>query len=339
MGLHLNGFVLLSTVGVLKSSTPYPYATTHTTTLIGVPMTHGQPYTGTDHGPRLLREFGLLQQLASLGWRVDDAGDLDMETAAASGASNTASYDGNAKNATTVASGTEKLAETVQQTLQKGNFPLILGGDHSIGIGSLAAILSHQPDVGVIWVDAHADIHTPYTSESGNMHGMPIGMVLAENKDVSNKVPGFSWLDQFPNRLHPSQLVYVGLRDVDAAERQLLRDHGITAYTMTDVDRYGIGAVMDKAIHQDLKGRPLHVSYDIDAVDPVWAPATGTAVRGGLTFREAHYVAEVIASSGRLLAAELVELNPSLSSDAEGGNITIDLGLQILTSLMGKCIL
>lgn len=300
-------------------------------------MTHGQPYTGTDHGPRLLRELGLPRQLASLGWRVEDSGDLQIVERTPIPTPETT---GNAKNAETVGAGTEQLAHVVRETLQKGNFPLIMGGDHSIGIGSLLAILQHQPDVGVIWVDAHADIHTPYTSESGNMHGMPIGMVLASNQQVCDSFPSFTWMKEFAQRLTANQLVYVGLRDVDAAERQMLRDYGIRAYTMTDVDRYGIGTIMDRVVNEDLAGRPLHVSYDIDAVDPVWAPATGTAVRGGLTFREAHYVAEAIAASGRLLAAELVELNPSLSpGDAEGGRTTIELGLQILTSLMGKSIL
>jgi len=153
-------------------------------------------------------------------------------------------------------------------------------------------------------------------------------------------VPGFEWLQDAP-RLQPDSLVYVGLRDVDTEERKLIQSLGIAAYTMHEIDRYGIGQVMDMALHHlcaENPNRPLHLSYDIDAVDPVLAPATGTTVRGGLTYREAHYVAEAVAFSGNLASAEIVELNPNLSHD-EGAEDTTELGLQIITSFMGKSII
>lgn len=212
-----------------------------------------------------------------------------------------------------------------------------------MSVGSLTGILRARPDTGIIWVDAHADLNTPAISESGNMHGMPIGMLMEGVSREGDPVPtGFEWMNNGKIvRLQPESIVYVGLRDVDRAERRLIQSLGITAYTMHDIDRYGIGQVMEKALQHLLaknEDRPLHLSYDVDAIDPILAPATGTAVRGGLTFREAHYVAEAAAASGNLVSGEIVELNPNLS-DQQGSKATIELGLQIITSLMGKSII
>jgi arginase len=305
-------------------------------------MTYGQPHVGTDSAPAMLREAGLRSMLSALKWRVEDLDDLDFDEFIQNMPStDAASFVGQAKNPHIVGPGTLALANRVAETLQKGHFPLILGGDHSIGIGSLAGILHTQPDTGVIWVDAHADLNTPAISESGNMHGMPLGMLM-EGVSPKETIPGFEWLkDTYTTRLSPKNLVYVGLRDVDPAERDLISSLGIAAFTMHEIDRYGIGGVMEMALEHLLKSnpnRPLHLSYDIDAVDPILAPATGTAVRGGLTFREAHFVAEAVARSGNLASAEIVELNPTLSNDV-GAAETIELGLQIITSLMGKSII
>merc|ERR1712154_48801 len=183
----------------------------------------------------------------------------------------------------------------------------------------------------------------PETSASGNMHGMPISFLMNHMVD-SKTIPGFEWLSspEYQSvRLHPDSIVYVGLRDVDETERQFIRAMNIKAFTMFDIDKYGIGKVMESAIDhlcQQDANRPLHVSWDIDAIDPLHAPATGTAVRGGLTYREAHFVAEAVASSGNLCSVEMVELNPTLS-DGDGSEDTIELGLGIITSLMGKSII
>ena len=308
-------------------------------------MTYGQPFFGTDSGPQILRRAGLRPMLTALGWRVEDLPDLDFdEPGNAIIDSDVASnFSGMARNSHLVGRGTECLAHLVEEKSKLGRFPLILGGDHSIGIGSLAGLLRVRPETGIIWVDAHADLNTPEISESGNMHGMPVGMLM-EGVSPRTPVPGLEWLYQEPFasvRMQPDALVYVGLRDVDPAERKFIHALGIQAYTMHDIDRYGIGQVMEMALEHLLKqntNRPLHLSYDIDAVDPVLAPATGTAVRGGLTFREAHFVAEAVAQSGNLSSAEIVELNPTLSND-EGAQETVELGLQIITSLMGKSII
>ena len=323
-----------STMPLFKH-TAYP----HTCRVIGAPMTYGQPYVGTDGSPDLLRQQQLLPKLSHLGWRVEDYGDIEFTpTLGAGGGFHGA---GNAKNSEIVGAGCERLSNIVEDTLRQGQFPLVLGGDHSIGLGTLTGLLAVRPETGVIWVDAHADLNTPFFSESGNMHGMPLGLsVEGVALDDPNVIPGLAWL-QGKNQLKPSQLVYVGLRDVDLPERRLIKELGIKAFTMHDIDRYGIGSVMEKAIHhllKDMPDRPLHLSYDIDAVDPVHAPATGTAVRGGLTFREAHYVAESVAYTGLLASAEIVELNPFLSNE-DGAQETIDLGMQLITSFMGKAIL
>ena len=308
-----------------------------TVSILGVPMTYGQPFVGTDTGPALLRECGLRNMLTSLGWRVDDIGDIDCEQIAHRAITTSTP---NARNCGIVGAINEHLAKIVQEKIMAGRFPLLLGGDHSVGIGSLAGALSARPNLGILWVDAHADINTPATSESGNMHGMPVGMLMEGVSPDFSELPGMSWLIDVP-RLKPDSLVYVGLRDVDKAERNIIRKLGITAFTMHDIDHYGIGKVMDMALAHLLKddpNRPLHLSYDIDAVDPYLAPATGTAVRGGLSFREAHFVAEAMAMSGNLASADLVELNPTLA-DGKGAEDTVELGIQIITSMMGKSIL
>ena len=279
--------------------------------------------------------------LSSLGWRVEELENIDFDDFEAASPPPDA-VNNNAKNSLIVGQGTLKLANVVAETLEKGHFPLILGGDHSIGLGSLAAILKHRPDTGVIWVDAHADLNTPQGSPSGNMHGMPVGLLMdgVLNSLDDEIPPGCEWVKEYP-RLPADSIVSVGLRDVDAEERKLIQNLNIQAYTMTDIDRLGIGNVMDMAFKHLLKNdpdRPIHMSYDIDSIDPLLAPATGTTVRGGLTYREAHYVAESAAASGNLASFEIVELNPTLS-DGNGAQETVDLGLQIITSALGKSII
>jgi arginase len=243
-----------------------------------------------------------------------------------------------------VGAGTKVLADLVESKLKQGKFPLILGGDHSIGIGSLAGILRAKPDTGVIWVDAHADINTPTVSESGNMHGMPLGIMMKELTPNRSVIPGFAWLEEGPyppTYLSPDSLVYVGLRDIDKAERRFIRELGIKTFTMYDIDHLGIGSVMDLALEHLLKNnsnRPIHLSYDIDAVDPMHAPATGTAVRGGLTWREAHFVAEHVVKSGSLASAEIVEVNATLS-DGRGASATVELGHQLVNAMLGEAML
>ena len=310
--------------------------------IIGAPMTAGQPLLGTDVGPELIRKHGLVRRLAALGWSVLDMGDLNFPQPGPGDAA-VLPENGHAKNSVAVGQGNKMLCEAVEGALDKGRFPLVVGGDHSVAFGSLAGVLRHNPNTRILWVDAHADINTPKISPSGNMHGMPLGKFLGLPGFEPGAVPGFEWMDSgdVPG-LEPSRLVYVGLRDVDPGEARALRNlPGVTCFTMSHVDRYGIGELMEMAVEAlggDDADSPIHMSFDIDSVDPVEAPSTGTVVRGGLSYREAHYVCERVAETGRLASMDIVEVNPNLSH-GEGADATADLALALTESAMGNRIM
>nr|CCA19045.1 arginase putative [Albugo laibachii Nc14] len=312
-------------------------STPPTAAVIGAPMTYGQPLLGTDTGPDLLREAGLHKNLVELGWSVEETGNLHFDPPKRTDPILDSIY-GHAKQCFAVGNGLQKISEIVARKTEEGKVSLVLGGDHTIGCGSVAGMLKTYPDAGIIWVDAHADINTPKTSLSGNMHGMPLAFLMKGM--VENEIiPGMEWLADGPYLL-PEQLVYIGLRDLDAGERHIINELGIKALTMQQVDRYGIGKTMEIALDHlcGKKRRPLHMSYDIDAVDPLIAPSTGTRVRGGLTWREAHYVAEAVAETNLLCGFDLVEVNPTLSSNNDSV-ITVDMGLLLISSALGNRIL
>ena len=297
-----------------------------TARLIGAPMSHGQPISGTDRGPQLLRLAGLENALKSLDWTVVDDGDLNMMSLEGSPQS-----PGIPKNLESVAHGNSVLYDAVKDAVNASEFPVVMGGDHSVALGSVAAVLKARPETGIIWVDAHADINTPITSPSGNMHGMPVSFLM--KLEGTQGFDELQWMKDVPT-LKPDQIAYVGLRDIDEDERNVLRQSGIESiFTMHEVDKYGISRVMEEVLGR-LEGRPLHVSYDVDAVDPMFAPATGTVVRGGLTYREAFYVAESIAETGMLGSVDMVEVNPLLASGEEA-NETVKLGLRLIEALLG----
>ena len=218
---------------------------------------------------------------------------------------------------------------------------LTLGGDHSIAIGTLSGMSRAirerlNKDLAVIWVDAHADINTPEQSASGNIHGMPLAYLsgLATDKHPHP----FAWLndpEQVPISLQ--KLVYIGLRDVDRAEKRTLRKYGIKAFSMHDIDRHGIGKVMDMALEWIGGDTPIHLSFDIDALDPVVAPSTGTAVRRGLTLREGCFIAECVQETGALVSMDLVEVNPTL--EAHGAESTISAGVDVVRAALGETLL
>ncbi|CAM9521120.1 unnamed protein product [Ectocarpus fasciculatus] len=307
----------------------------------------GQPLAGTDKSPQLLREAGLHQNLAALGWRVEEMGDVDMTGPA--GGADPAAAGGDAHHSLAVGAGCRRLSEAVFEKAAEGKFVLTLGGDHSIALGTLAGVLRARPDTRVLWCDAHADINSPKGSPSGNMHGMPLSFVMGLS-DPST-VRGLEWLCETDVPvLRPERIAYVGLRDVDVHERKILhrlkQEHGLFASTMQDVDRLGIGRVMELALEalgvtengDEEGGAPLHLSFDIDAVDPKVAPATGTVVRGGLNYREAMYVAESCAETGRLGSMDMVEVNADLTEPSAASE-TVQLGLVAVASAMGSRIL
>ena len=299
--------------------------------VIGAPLTLGQPFDGVDEGPQRVRGAGLLDMLRSLDYRIEECGDLSFPEPRPGDPTT-----GNARNCFAVGSASKVIADQVEAKQRSGSLSLVIGGDHSIACGTLAGVLRARPDAGVLWVDAHADVNTPSTSASGNIHGMPVGMMLEGLVDHAS-VAGFEWMAEGPALL-PGRIAYVGLRDLDAQEVDTLRRRDICAFSMTHIDRYGIGKVMEMAL-EHLGERPLMVSYDIDAVDPNVAPSTGTSVRGGLTYREAHYVCEAVAETGRLVHLDMVEVNPALG-ESDGDVVdTTEVAVQLCASALGDSIL
>lgn len=234
---------------------------------------------------------------------------------------------------------TKQLSNQVYEHAKQGRFVLTLGGDHSIAIGTISGTAKAirerlGKEIAVIWVDAHADINTPETSYSGHIHGMPLAFLTG----LANDQPGrpFGWLED-NQRISVKKLVYIGLRDVDRAEKKILRELGIKAFSMHDVDRHGIGKVMDMALGWIGSDTPIHLSFDIDALDPMWAPSTGTAVRGGLTLREGDFIAECVHETGSLIALDLVEVNPRL--EEQGAAETVRAGVSIVRCALGDTLL
>ena len=270
------------------------------------------------------------------------------------------------KNPLAVSAVTRQLSTQVYSHARHGRLVLTLGGDHSIAIGTIAgtsrAIKERLGrEMAVIWVDAHADINTPETSESGNIHGMPVAFLTGLAREKGAREDVFGWLGEEPC-LSLKKLVYIGLRDVDKGEKKILKEHGVRAFSMHDIDKYvspsvsrnvhfvrtsglemlirhrhGIGRVMEMALGHIGTDTPIHLSFDVDALDPQWAPSTGTPVRGGLTLREGDYIAECVHETGSLVAMDLVEVNPSL--EAMGAQETIRAGCSLVRCALGDTLL
>ena len=300
-----------------------------TVAIVGCPFRGGQPKLGVDKGPIHLVEAGLVSQLEELGWRVQFDGHHQFEELAAENDPPI----GKLKNPRLVSKVCESVAQAVGGHAKAGQLPVTLGGDHSLAMGTISGTLEAYPDACVIWVDAHADINTSETTDSGNIHGMPVSFLMG----LGEKFSEFSWIKP---ALRTDRIVYIGLRDVDAGEKRILRESGIKAFSMHEVDRYGIGRVVEMALdHVNPKrDRPIHLSFDVDALDPSVAPSTGTPVRGGLTFREGHYICEAVHETGLLVALDLMEVNPSLA-DAESVRQTVAVGCSLVRSALGETLL
>jgi len=312
-----------------------------TVSIVGCPFSGGQHRLGVDKGPIHMVNAGLVDQLRGLGWVVEFDGHHQFEDVAAE-------FDppiGKLKNPRLVSNVTQAIARVAGDHAARGSLPLTLGGDHSLAMGTIAGTLSRHTDACVIWVDAHADINTPETTDSGNIHGMPLAFLtslsgsasLGDSHNNDESVP-FSWLDSV--HLCPSRLAYIGLRDVDKGEKAILREHDIAAFSMHEVDRYGIGKVVEMVldrINPD-RSKPIHLSFDVDALDPSVAPSTGTPVRGGLTFREGHYICERLYETGLLVAVDLMEVNPSLRDEADVQQ-TVAVGCSLVRAALGETLL
>jgi arginase len=297
--------------------------------ILGIPLDLGQARRGVDMGPSAVRAAGLNSVLKGLGHQVEDAGNIHVRIAEEQHFG-----DKRAKYLKEIAETCREAAERVFQTVREGWFPLSLGGDHSIAVGTQAGISRFYHDrgqsIGCIWVDAHADMNTPETSPSGNVHGMPFAASLGFGPEELTHIMGFA------PKLQARNCALIGLRDLDSRERRLVKDSGVHAFTMRDIDEYGVRAVMEKSIAAATQGTAgFVVSFDMDVVDPDEAPGVGTPVRGGITFREAHLIMEMISDSRKMLALEIVEVNPII----DVLNKTAILAVGLAASALGKKIL
>ena len=277
-------------------------------------------------GPQVLRTAGIVQQLQALDYAVHDAGDVAM----AATADEISGGPGHPRNVQSIVTVSRAIADAVEKAMRASSFPVVIGGDHSMAIGAIAGLARVQGPQGVIWIDAHPDLNTPATSPTGNLHGMSMAAALGEMSDIFPP-------PDFPTpAADAARLVFIALRDVDPGERRLIGDRKIACFTMTDIDRLGMAAVVEQAIAVAGRGpASVHVSFDIDSLDPSLAPGTGTPVPGGITYREAHLAMELIAQSGVANSLELSEVNPLLDEH----NMTAKLATELICSALGKRIL
>lgn len=302
--------------------------------IIGGPFDLGASRRGVDMGPSAIRIAGIAERLRDLGHTVDDSLNVQVPPREELLVRDTDPRDGLAHFLSAITDACVQIALETARAVREGYIPIMLGGDHSLAAGSVAGVATayaeREQRVGLVWLDAHSDIHTPMTSHSGNVHGMPVAHLLGRGdatlSSIARPAPA----------VRPENVVLIGLRDVDPPERVHLREWGIRTFTMSDIDERGIATVMREALL--LAGRDtagVHVSLDMDFLDPLEAPGVGTPVRGGVTFREAHLAMELLCGSERLLSLDVVEVNPVLDRQ----NSTAELAVQLVASALGKRIL
>lgn len=291
--------------------------------IIGVPSDYGQLRRGVDMGPSAIRYADVVERLENLGYEIKDEGDILVKKETA-----TSQLGTNLKNLKEVIEVCTKLSIKVQEVLEDGRFPLVLGGDHSIAIGTLAGLTTKYKNLGVIWYDAHADINTPETSPSGNIHGMPLAVSLGLGDDRLVQIGGFA------PKIKPENIVIIGARSVDPGERELIKKLGIKVYSMHEVDRLGMTKVIEDTISylNDRQVDGVHLSLDLDGIDPLYTPGVGTPVPGGITYRESHLAMEMLEEEGFITSAEFVEVNPILDER----NKTADVAVALMGSLFGE---
>ncbi|KAI5968176.1 CAR1 [Candida pseudojiufengensis] len=316
------------------SSIDYKFHPNKKTNIILAPFSGGQPKGGVELGPEYIINAGFENQIKNLGWLTSISTPLKNSNFEINKSDTKDKF--NVKNSKIVSDCCKLIYETSLKTLEEGKLPLVLGGDHSIGTATVGASLKYNSNTCVLWVDAHADINTPKTTPSGNLHGCPLSFLLGLDSD--SYPPEFSWVPQI---LKANKLVYIGLRDVDEGEKKILRENNIAAFTMYHIDKYGIGKVIDMALDKVNPERkdPIHLSYDVDAIDPSFVPATGTRVEGGLSLREGLFIAEEIANSGLLLSLDIVETNPMLAETEEHVLDTVSAACAIGRCALGQTLL
>ena len=298
--------------------------------LIGVPLDLGAGRRGVDMGPSAFRIACLRDRIEALGWPTVDKGDLVAPIPEIRHAK-----DDRKKYIDDIAGVCQRLHDVALASLNEGALPIVLGGDHSLGAGSVAAVSAWAREerglpLGLLWVDAHGDMNTPATTLSGNVHGMPLAALLGQEPAELARVGGFS------PKVIPAHTVLIGVRNLDEREKVSVRASGVHVFTMKDIDRQGIATIVEEAVRLAGTGTAgVHVSFDMDACDPSIAPGVGTPVKGGLDYREAHMVMEIVADSGLLTSLDLVEVNPTLDIR----NMTAQLGTELALSALGMKIL
>jgi arginase len=291
--------------------------------IIGAALDLGQGRRGVDMGPSAIRYAGLEERLTSLGFVVRDHGNVETAVPEA-----TSLQDERARFLPEIKRTCERIAAKVVEAVEGGTTPLVLGGDHSVALGTLGGLASSLGTGGVLWIDAHPDINTPETSPSGNVHGMALGAALGLGGDAFAS-------DSWPlPAVDPKRVALVGVRQLDDGERQLLREAGVRVFTMSEIDRIGVERAMREALDRVAGPNFVHVSLDLDALDPEIAPGVGTPVRGGLTYREAHLALELVAESDLAGSFEVVEVNPILDRE----NTTALTAVELVASALGKTI-
>lgn len=292
--------------------------------LVGLPMDLGQLRRGVDMGPSAIRYAGVLERLDSLKIDVEDLGDIVINR------STSTTHPSYLRNLSLVVDANTQLAVKVDEIIQNSSFPLVLGGDHSIAIGTLAGVAKHYQNLGVIWFDAHGDLNTEETSPSGNIHGMPLAVSLGLGH------PDLVQLYGYAPKIKPEHIVIIGARALDEGEKALIREKGIKVYTMHEIDRLGMTKVMEECIAY-LRERTdgVHLSLDLDGLDPVDAPGVGTPVMGGVSYRESHLAMEMLAEAELITSAEFVEVNPIL----DDRNKTATIAVELMASLFGEKLL
>jgi len=291
-------------------------------TVVGIPMDLGQSRRGVDMGPSALRYAGLHERLRGLGYRTEDHGNISIADRV------TLPPEGGLSFLAAVVKACERMYEAGREALSEDHLPIFVGGDHSISAGTIGGV-THYDRAGVLWIDAHGDFNTPESSPSGNIHGMPLaalrGFGAPELVNVGRPGP----------KLPAEDVVMIGLRDLDAEEKRMLKDSGMGLFTMSDIDARGIAQVMREAIERLEHLDRFHVSLDMDCMDPREAPGVGTPVTGGLTYREAHLLMEILASTGKIGSMDVVEINPILDVH----NRTAEIAVELIASAFGKSIL
>jgi arginase len=304
-------------------------ATPRSVAILGVPLDLGAGRRGTDMGPSAVRIAGLHRGLRRLGFDVKDLGDLEVPAV-----ETLLPGDSRAKYLPAIARACREAHDHVLAAMDAGRIPIVLGGDHSVAAGSISGVAHHLRrkggSLGLLWIDAHGDVNTPATSPSGNVHGMPLAAVLGHGARALTHVGGFA------PKVLPARTVLVGIRDIDPEERAFLRESGIRVFTMSEIDAKGMRNVMEESLPLlTASTEGFHVSIDMDGIDPAYAPGVGTAVEGGITYREAHLMAEMCARSGKVTSLEVMEVNPVLDE----ANRTGRLAMELILSLLGKSIL